>query len=282
VLYVDGEMSRRLCKDQLASAVARTGLVPDQLYPLNHEDIDNFAPLNTEAGQKFIDDYIAERGGVSLVIFDNIMSLVSGDQKDEESWRPVLPWFRSLTQRGIAQIWIHHTGHDTEHSYGTKTREWQMDTVMHLVRKDEPDDSENIKFTLVFKKAREKRPQTRADFRDTKITLANGAWTTEPVMVAKKGRPATARIDFNDAFTEALDSHGVERRVRSTGPLVRAVKVDDVRDEFCRRHVTGEDTEDMADATQKATFRRLLKEAKNNGYATERELKIEWIWKVKP
>jgi hypothetical protein len=27
-------------------------------------------------------------------------------------------------------MWLHHTGHNETQSYGTKTREWQMDTVL--------------------------------------------------------------------------------------------------------------------------------------------------------
>ena len=31
--------------------------------------------------------------------------------------------------RSIGQMWFHHTGHDESKSYGSKAREWQMDTV---------------------------------------------------------------------------------------------------------------------------------------------------------
>ena len=41
------------------------------------------APLNTEQGRNFVHALIAALGGVDLVIFDNVMSLVAGDQKDE-------------------------------------------------------------------------------------------------------------------------------------------------------------------------------------------------------
>jgi hypothetical protein len=30
----------------------------------------------------------------------------------------------------IAQVWLHDTGHDTTKGFGTKTREWEMDTVI--------------------------------------------------------------------------------------------------------------------------------------------------------
>jgi hypothetical protein len=32
--------------------------------------------------------------------------------KDEEPWQDTLPWIRSLTNRSIGQLWVHHTGHE--------------------------------------------------------------------------------------------------------------------------------------------------------------------------
>src|SRR5262249_4665850 len=134
VLFIDGEMSRRLLKERLAAEVARLGLMPDTFFALSHEDVDNMQPLNTAAGQQYIDGVIRDLGGVDAIIFDNVMALIAGDQKDEEGWRQTLPWVKSLTQRNIGQLWVHHTGHDESRGYGTKTREWQMDTVEHLER----------------------------------------------------------------------------------------------------------------------------------------------------
>jgi hypothetical protein len=53
VLYVDGEMSRRLLKQRLEDIVRRLGVAPDALHVLSHEDVEGFAPLNTEVGQKY-------------------------------------------------------------------------------------------------------------------------------------------------------------------------------------------------------------------------------------
>ncbi len=36
---------------------------------------------------------------------------------------------QSLTKRRIDSMWINHTGHNKSPSYGTSTREWQLDTV---------------------------------------------------------------------------------------------------------------------------------------------------------
>jgi hypothetical protein len=134
-------------------------------------------PLNTPSGQQTVENIIRDHcgGAIDLIVFDNVMALIAGDQKDEEGWRQTLPWIRSLTTRSIGQLWIHHTGHDPSHSYGTKTREWQMDTVISLeaVRRDDTD----VSFQLSFQKARERTPANRVDFTDVNIALVGDLWT---------------------------------------------------------------------------------------------------------
>jgi RecA-family ATPase len=105
VLYIDGEMSRRLTKKRLADAAGRHGSMPTTFHCLNREDFPDLPPLNTENGQKFIDAVIKAISGADCVIFDNVQALLSGDMKDEEPWQQTLPWIRDLTRRGIGQIW---------------------------------------------------------------------------------------------------------------------------------------------------------------------------------
>jgi hypothetical protein len=174
VLYIDGEMSNRLLKQRLADEARRLGYAPETFYALSHEDL-ALGPLNTPAGQKQIESVITMLGGLDLIMFDNVMSLIPGDQKEEEGWAKVTPWVRSLTRRSIGQFWVHHTGHDKTHGYGTKTREWQMDTTIHLteVKRGNTD----ISFKLEFHKARERRPETRMDFKETRVALIGDRWT---------------------------------------------------------------------------------------------------------
>jgi hypothetical protein len=171
-LYVDGEMSRRLLKERLVDEVHRSGLQPEGLHILSHEDV--FAPLNTPQGQAQIEREIARVGGVDFIFFDNVMSLIVGNMKDEEAWAQTQPWQRSFTRRNIGQLWLHHTGHDETRGYGTKTREWQMDTVTGCeeVRRDDAD----VSFQLTFHKARERTPANRADFADKVVALLNDQW----------------------------------------------------------------------------------------------------------
>ena len=115
------------------------------------------------------DSLIADYGPFDLIIFDNIQSLLVGDMKEEDQWAGVLPWVRDLTRRSIGQIWFHHTGHDETKSYGSKAREWQMDTVA-LMERDEADNTD-LCFSLKFTKARERTPENRADFEPVTMRL---------------------------------------------------------------------------------------------------------------
>jgi hypothetical protein len=211
-LYIDGEMSSRLFKERLEDGVARLGEVPAGFFALSHEDIEGFAPLNTPAGQACVEKIIEKIGGVDFIVFDSIMCLVAGDMKDEEPWQQALPWIRSLTKRSIGQLWIHHTGHDATRSYGTKTREWQLDTVMHLNAVEREDT--DVSFSLEFKKARERTPATRADFQTTRIALVGDVWKSEATASARKGRVSPLGQKFLLALQNALAEGGKPRNGR--------------------------------------------------------------------
>ena len=51
----------------------------------SREDILDFAPLNTPEGRAQIEAVILRIGGVEFIVFDNIMSLLVRDMKDESS-----------------------------------------------------------------------------------------------------------------------------------------------------------------------------------------------------
>jgi hypothetical protein len=146
--------------------VKRHGGVPENLILVNRDDFPDLPPLNTKEGQHYV-DRLLERTGADFAVFDNIQSLIAGSMVDEEAWAAVLPWVRDLTRRAIGQFWAHHTGHDESRSYGTKTREWQLDTVMLM----EKASIDRVDFVLKFTKARERSPQNRSDFAATRIWI---------------------------------------------------------------------------------------------------------------
>ena len=202
VLYIDGEMSRRLLRDRLAYEAARLGVAPETFHALSLEDVESFSPLNTPEGQQWMYAFIKKIGGVDLIIFDNIMSLTLGDQKDPLVWQQTWPFVLELTRRAIGQIWIHHAGHDATKGYGDKSREWQMDTVIHLdaVKRDDTD----VSFQLSFKKARERTPDTRDDFQDIKIALVNDRWAHDTAGTLQSGKVSPQTRKALDALTNVL------------------------------------------------------------------------------
>jgi hypothetical protein len=241
VLFIDGEMSRRLLKQRLADEVARLGMQPDGMFVLSHEDVENFAPLNSPEGQAFINKVIRAIGGVDLIVFDNIMSLIAGDMKDEESWRQTLPWVRTLTRNNIGQFWIHHTGHDESRGYGTKTREWQMDTVLHLEEIERPDTS--VSFQINFRKARERTPDNRADFADTRIALVNNAWIAQPVNQDHKRNSKLSPLQ--QKFLDALRNAAIGNEANKMFGCP-AARLDTWRDECIKRGLLDTDKPDSA------------------------------------
>jgi hypothetical protein len=55
LLYVDGEMSGRLLRQRIMDAANRLGNEPPGFYAVSHEDVPDFRPLNTPAGQQQIE-----------------------------------------------------------------------------------------------------------------------------------------------------------------------------------------------------------------------------------
>jgi hypothetical protein len=201
VLFLDGEMSRRLLKRRAQDVARRLGFNPSGLYLLSREDISDFPPLNTPGGIAFLNSAIDHLGSVDLIAFDNIMSLIAGDMKDPKAWQQTLPLVSSLTKRAVGQFWVHHTGHDTSRGYGDKTREWEMDVVLHLTEAKRADT--DVSFELTFLKARERTPETRRDFQDVTIALVEDQWTCSAV-TARRSKPSPLGSKFLEALQDAL------------------------------------------------------------------------------
>src|SRR4029077_9529894 len=110
-------------------------------------------PLNEPKGEKWLMREIDEVKP-ELIVFESIMALMNGVMGEAERRAAVKHPVRNLTARRIAQIWLHHTGHDVSKGFGTKTREWEMDTVAKLNFADESHEA----FTMEFTKARLRTP----------------------------------------------------------------------------------------------------------------------------
>lgn len=197
VLVIDGEMPTELIRARAIDALRRAPVPPGPgsltIYARDAEEdfaarfpsLGTMPPLNSEGGHNWTLALIAALGGVDVVIFDNVMSLLRGVQKEEEAWANVLPLAQSLTAQRIGQVWLDHTGHATDRQYGSSTKGWRFDAigVMAPLPGDQRARDETA-FTLTFNypgKARRRTPGNAADFEPVTIRLADDRWTAKPV-----------------------------------------------------------------------------------------------------
>jgi hypothetical protein len=214
VLIVDGEMSTRLLKSRLAAVIRRNGAdIPARnlaVYALDrseqfaklHPQVGQFQPLNTEDGCAFA-QRLLRLVRPEVVIFDNVMSLVAGDQKDEVPWNETLPLVQWITGQGIAQLWLDHTGHNRTRQYGSATKAWRFDTVGVMTEREGKaatlpgEVSFKLSFDAPAGKARERDSLNRGDFAPRYITMSDAGWRQEPadaVETAAAPSPPAAKL----------------------------------------------------------------------------------------
>jgi len=270
-LYIDGEMSVRLMRDRIEDAIRRAGSKPEGVFVLNTEDFPEMPPLSDRLGRFAIDKIIAAVGGVDLIVFDNVQALLAGDMKEEMPWKAVLGWVKDLTRRKIAQIWIHHTGHNATRSYGTKTREWQMDVVALLEAVDKPEA--DLAFALRFPKARERTPGNRSDFEPMIITLADDRWASE-AGGATGGKKRPHRDRALELLRDAITREGVVPPASAHIPSRTLCVMLGLWRRYCKAGFVVESDGD-ADAAFRVAFQRACKQLLDTGQIGKWDL---WVW----
>ncbi len=241
VLMIDGEMPARLIRDRLGDAVRRVGGVPSgnlMVFGRDLEDavaakcpkIGRLEPLNTEAGQKFLLSMIEALGGVDLVIFDNVVALLAGDQREELSWTATQPLIAELTRRHIGQLWLDHAGHNSDRQYGSSTKSWRFDAVGLLTPLPEEKLQPNqTAFALSFDhpgKARRRTPDNWRDFVPQVIRLAGDEWQSDAVAGGGKVEKLSplARA-FLGAFHDAVVCSPVPRQATREAWFAECVRL---------------------------------------------------------
>ena len=199
VLFVDGEMPAELIKPRAIEAMRRLGCpIPRHNLVIFGRDIDDkahevfpalppFAPLNTDAGHRFLFALIDAVGDVDVLFLDNVMSLLAGDQKDEVTWSGVNELVQQITLRRIGQVWFDHTGHNSDRQYGSSTKAWKFDVVGVMTPLPDRADARETAFNLSFDhpgKARRRTPYNWQEFQEQTIRLVDDRWTFEPVQKA--------------------------------------------------------------------------------------------------
>ena len=155
------------------------------------------------------------------------MCLLGGDMKEEESWEPVKKLMKWITRQRIAQIWVHHTGHDAGRSYGTSTREWELDTILKLERPPGDDDG----FVLNFTKNRLRTHTNSSEFDRIHCKLGIDGWEVSQARKSptKKGDD---RANYAIHIIEAYNNLAVGAKadnIGHDGRNVVAIPISDIR-----------------------------------------------------
>jgi hypothetical protein len=240
VMYLDGELPAETFKERMEIVARQYG--PDiELYRYCRDILgdDDMPPLNKPEGAKWLERE-CQLIWPDVIVFDSIMCLLTGNMAEEESWAPITPMLRQISQQRCAQIWLHHTGHDTSKGFGTKTREWQMETVLSLTK-----DAQNDEHLLMeFKKARLRTPETRAQFEPLKIACCADGWEIVGGVDKRRGPGGDRGAARARAFLEAYDrlAFNAPNNAGFSGKPVKKVALEAVRKEMRSRGALGDST----------------------------------------
>jgi AAA domain len=264
VMYLDGEMPAETLKERIEAAATIYGNVDLHAYNRDVLSVDAMPPLNTPAGQDWLWREI-DAVKPDLIIFDSIMCLLIGPLSEEETWAPMKDLIRQLSSRRIAQVWLHHTGHDTNKGFGTKTKEWEMDTVAMLAKKENTDDGSVL---LEFRKARLRTPRTADLFKTQLIRREEDGWATEPgTFKAKESAGDRKRAwllgVYGDLAGDVVPTPGY------TPALVRKVLIKDIRTTMIKRGFLALEDGKIPES-ERTAFRRAREELiRNEGFASD-------------
>jgi hypothetical protein len=217
VMYIDGDLPAETCQERVKLMLALYGAAGVKFFAYNLDQLERegrgFEPFNTTAGRAWLEREI-ERVKPDLIVFDSVMCLTIDAMTDDRSWRPVAELMGWLTGRRIAQIWVHHTGHDPNRGFGTKSREWRLDTVVLLTEANNEGLSaeEGAPVEMRFKKARLRTPQNSNEFQELKIACGPQGWRAIGELSDKPERGKSEAAILTKAFCDAYDqlSDGAE------------------------------------------------------------------------
>jgi len=275
VMYLDGELPAETFKDRMR-IIAEIYGADIELYGYNREVLgpDEMPPLNAVDGRKWLLAEI-EKVKPDIIFFDSIMCLLIGSMSEEESWAPMKPLVRAISAKRIAQVWLHHTGHDSSRGFGTKTREWEMDTVLALSKANDEDEEMQIKFN----KARLRTPATAKQFEARMISTVNGNWSTNgkapPRQKKARSDAEMIRSAILTTYGRLADDVGVNGAGLNGAP-VRKVLVEKLRDEMKSRGLLETKETGGLTETARSNFFRAKAELLTSTNLVERD---GWIWK---
>ncbi len=282
VMYLDGEMSSETFKERVELIGDRYG-DDIELFGYNRDVLspDEMPPLNTDVGRAWLWREI-ETVKPDVIFFDSIMCLLAGTMSEEEGWSIIKDLLLQISSRRIAQVWLHHTGHDASKSYGTKTREWQMEAVIMLSKLDNDDapTEQSAAFNLKFDKARNKTPKNYEQFAAKIVRATESGFVAEEGLASKA--KATSEVEiirraFLDAYSNLAES--VTPSPGFDGKPVRKVAAAAIRDEIKNRGYLDTDEKGHITAASRQCLRRAKSELLAKGGFVEAE---GLVWRIRP
>jgi RecA-family ATPase len=272
VMYLDGEMPAETMKERIEAAAAIYG-IDVEFYAYNRDVLgqDEMLPLNTPAGQNWLWQEV-EKIRPDLIIFDSIMCLLTGNLRDEETFKPCLPLVQQLSGRRIGQIWANHTGKNAEQSYGDSGKEWHFDSMIRLGQ-----EQENGPIMLEFTKKRLCTPKNFGLYQPQVITRKETGWTGE--RGAKAGKEVSSQVQkiiwLRDVYWELAD--GVPIAAGYDGQPVRKVSVDAARERMVQRGFLTVEDGKIPDSERKLFQRARERRIAQHEFAGEGG----WFWSIR-
>lgn len=153
VLYADGEMPGADMQDRVRGILSRGRQPAPGFFRILTPDLQSgpMPNLATPRGQLWLEPHL---DGIKVLFVDNISTLCNGGpENDSDSWLGTQEWALSLRRRGIATVFVHHSGKGGVQR-GTSKREDVLDSVIALKRPDDYRADQGARFEVHFEKAR--------------------------------------------------------------------------------------------------------------------------------
>jgi Bifunctional DNA primase/polymerase, N-terminal/AAA domain len=266
VLYLDGEIAADTFQERVVTTLDRYGC-DDTFFAYNRDVLGEgeMPPLNTDKGEAWLWRKI-EATQPDAICFDSLFCLAIGDMRDEESWSRLQNLNLKITAKRIAQAWVHHTGHNADHGYGSKVKEWGMTAVLALKANEKKTESARAPHVqMTFDKARERNEKNWTAFASQEIayTAADGwAVTGAPAAKGAGGRKSD-RERFEDEMLGALAR-------LDGGQTGKKIAVDALRDELKAAGELEPNDQGKLPGSERMRFQRARHALCDRGELTER------------
>ncbi|WP_331299232.1 AAA family ATPase [Methylobacterium oryzae] len=247
-----------------------------------------------------LDVVMRQRYGVrlGLIVID---TLIAGfglqDENSSAEAQRVITHMQMLGEPiGAFVLAVHHYGKDeTTGLRGSSAYRAGADVVLSLLAERNQGTGEVKARSLNKAKLRDGEEGRVAGFTLDFVALGEdddgdpfGACVVEPDLAAAAPAAPPFRKDplpvvaFREAFNEVMIACGREVPVRGAGPMVRAITLDEMRDEFRRRYTTVDTDEAKASATVRQALKRAVDSCPKHGFLTAEWGGQKWFWRTTP